>query len=483
MRWWWYLLYCPVLCGQSFLDEWTPARTTVLDTLTINNCPPELLWQWFGLTKEAVYAIVEYREYMGHIVDPIELIGLPGLTKQEILVLADVLPFSKDRPRKSKSQIIYSGSLRDVLRMKAKCLGNQGRMEWGWSKELSIDGKTHSHSKPTAFITSKQNGKVQSKWLIGRHTFRLGQGLVSGTNGFGSSLTREQFTSGLRGTLSSYGAIRNGFGATSRYKNTRLLISVDEANTCSGALEYCSPQGSIGLGQVNKVNTTYFKWQWQSQRWFGEFTSQEQALGWNWWRDDVLFEGYLHRKQERTNAAISLQWRDALGQWSLQLHEGRLKGNWKGSVLRYQCASSDEGTFRHRLTLPWEQRSIDVHYHNGTYGGSIRSSKTTKNWQLQSAVGWVKADSAPIWLAVPVATGFIGAQSIYDDFFGYHLKVNTGGWSASMSYDFTTPFRQGFTVQWRYTATLDELRPMVPKIGVAFFDYRRLAQRNWKVKR
>ena len=131
MRWWWYLLYCHVLCGQSFLDEWTPARTTVLDTLTINNCPPELLWQWFGLTKEAVYAIVEYREYMGHIVDPIELIGLSGLSKQEILALADVLPFSKDRPKKSKSQIIYSGSLRDVLRMKTKCLGNQGRMEWG----------------------------------------------------------------------------------------------------------------------------------------------------------------------------------------------------------------------------------------------------------------------------------------------------------------------------------------------------------------
>ena len=64
-----------------------------------------------------------------------------------------------------------------------------------------------------------------------------------------------------------------------------------------------------------------------------------------------------------------------------------------------------------------------------------------------------------------------------------HDVDQTGGWSASMSYDFTTPFAQGFTVQWRYAATLDELRPMVPKIGVAFFDHRRLAQRNWKVNR
>ena len=162
MKWWWYLFCCNVLSGQSFLEEWTPARTTVLDTLTVNNCPPEWLWQWFGLSKEAVYAIVEYREYMGHIIDPIELVGLPGLTKQEIKDLAEKLPFSLDRPKRNKSQLIFSGRLRNGLRMKTKFTGNQDRFEWGGLKEWNIKEGQCIQSKPVAFFGAKHNGAVKS---------------------------------------------------------------------------------------------------------------------------------------------------------------------------------------------------------------------------------------------------------------------------------------------------------------------------------
>lgn len=474
MRWWWYLFFCNVLCGQSFLEEWTPARTTVLDTLTVNNCPPEWLWQWFGLSKEAVYAIVEYREYMGHIIDPIELVGLPGLTKQGIQDLAEKLPFSRERPKRNKSQLIFSGSLRNGLRIKTKFTGNQGRFEWGGLKELSIKDGQYNPSEPVTFFGAKHNGVVKSKWLIGTHTLLLGEGLLSGSNGFGTSSTREQFAQGLRGTISTYGAVRKGFGASSQFENGQIYISFDEDAGVSGAIEYTGHQSTLGFGQVNGAVTAYFKSQWKSHRWFGEFTTQEQALGWNWWRDDLLFEGYLNRKEERLHSAISMQWRDAQGQWSLQLFEGRFKGNWQGEFLRYQCVASDEGTLRHRLTVPWEHRSVDLHFHDGTYGCSLRSTRRIRNWQLQSAVGWVHAETAPIWLAVPVATGFIGAKSVYDDFFGYHFKANAGKWSTSISYDFTEQFEEGFSLEWRYATALDQLRPMVPKIRIAFFNYRRM---------
>jgi hypothetical protein len=314
---------------------------------------------------------------------------------------------------------------------------------------------------------------VKSKWIIGRHTLLLGEGLLSGSNDFGSSSTREQFTQGLRGTISTYGANRNGFGASSRFNNGRVYISLNEEMEISGAFEYIGYQSTLGLGQVNGSGTAYFKRQWKSHRWFGEFTEQEQAVGWNWWRDDLLFESFLHRKEERIHSTISMQWRDARGQWSLQLFEDRFKGNWQGEFLRYQCVASDEGTLRHRLTVPWEHRSVDLHFHDGTYGGSIRSSKRIRNWQLQSSMGWVHADTAPIWLSVPVATGFIGAKSVYDDFFGYHFKVNTSRWSSSFSYDFTERFKEGFSLEWRYATSLGQLRPMVPKIRIAFFNYRR----------
>ena len=483
MRWWWYIFCCNVLCGQSFLEEWTPARTTVLDTLTVNNCPPEWLWQWFGLSKEAVYAIVEYREYMGHIIDPIELVGLPGLTKQEIRDLAEKLPFSRERPKRNKNQLIFSGSLRNGLQIKTKFTGNHGRFEWGGLKELSITDGKYNPSKPITFFGATHKGVVKSKWLIGAHTLLLGEGLLSGSNSFGSSGSRERFGQGLRGTISTYGAVRNGFGASSQFENGRVYISLDEGTGMGGALEYMGDECTLGIGQVNGTGTAYFKRQWKSHRWFGEFTIQEQALGWNWWRDDLLFEGYLHRKEERLYSAFSMQWRDARGKWSLQLFEGRFKGNWQGEFLRYQCVASDEGTLRHRLSLPWEHRAVDLHFHGGTYGGSIRSSKRIGDWQLQSAVGWVHAETAPVWLAVPVATGFIGAKSVYDDFFGYHFKANTGKWSTSISYDFTEQFEEGFSMEWRYATALDQLRPMVPKIRIAFFNYRRMQKGNWKFDR
>ena len=410
---------------------------------------------------------------MGHIIDPIELVGLPGLTKQVIRDLAEKLPFSRDRPKRHKSQLIFSGSLRNGLRMKTKCTGNQDRFEWGGLREFSIKNGHFNHSKPIAFFSAKHNGIVKSKWIIGRHTLLLGEGLLSGSNGFGSSSTREQFTQGLRGTISTYGANRNGFGASSRFNNGRVYISLNEEMEISGAVEYIGNQSTLGLGQVNGSGTAYFKRQWKSHRWFGEFTEQEQVVGWNWWRDDLLFESFLHRKEERIHSTISMQWRDARGQWSLQLFEDRFKGNWQGEFLRYQCVASDEGTLRHRLTVPWEHRSVDLHFHDGTYGGTIRSSKRIRNWQLQSSMGWVHADTAPIWLSVPVATGFIGAKSVYDDFFGYHFKVNTSRWSSSFSYDFTERFKEGFSVEWRYATSLGQLRPMVPKIRIAFFNYRR----------
>jgi hypothetical protein len=410
---------------------------------------------------------------MGHIIDPIELVGLPGLTKQEIRDLAEKLSFSRERPKRHKSQLIFSGSLRNGLRMKTKCTGNQDRFEWGGLREFSIKNGHFNHSKPIAFFSAKHNGVVKSKWIIGRHTLLLGEGLLSGSNDFGSSSTREQFTQGLRGTISTYGANRNGFGASSRFNNGRVYISLNKEMEISGAVEYIGNQSTLGLGQVNGSGTAYFKRQWKSHRWFGEFTEQEQAVGWNWWRDDLLFESFLHRKEERIHSTISMQWRDARGQWSLQLFEDRFKGNWQGEFLRYQCVASDEGTLRHRLTVPWEHRSVDLHFHDGTYGGSIRSSKRIRNWQLQSSMGWVHADTAPIWLSVPVATGFIGAKSVYDDFFGYHFKVNTSRWSSSFSYDFTERFKEGFSVEWRYATSLGQLRPMVPKIRIAFFNYRR----------
>ena len=357
--------------------------------------------------------------------------------------------------------------------MKTKCTGNQDRFEWGGLREFSIKNGHFNHSKPIAFFSAKHNGIVKSKWIIGRHTLLLGEGLLSGSNGFGSSSTREQFTQGLRGTISTYGANRNGFGASSRFNNGRVYISLNEEMEIRGAVEYIGNQSTLGLGQVNGSGTAYFKRQWKSHRWFGEFTEQEQAVGWNWWRDDLLFESFLHRKEERIHSTISMQWRDARGQWSLQLFEDRFKGNWQGEFLRYQCVASDEGTLRHRLTVPWEHRSVDLHFHDGTYGGTIRSSKRIRNWQLQSSMGWVHADTAPIWLSVPVATGFIGAKSVYDDFFGYHFKVNTSRWSSSFSYDFTERFKEGFSLEWRYATSLGQLRPMVPKIRIAFFNYRR----------
>ena len=88
-------------------------------------------------------------------------------------------------------------------------------------------------------------------------------------------------------------------------------MSFDEGVGINGAVEYRGGQSTLGLGLVNGTGTSYFKWQWKSQRWFGEFTVKEQALGWNWWRDDLLFEGYLHRKEQKTTTVVSMQWRDA----------------------------------------------------------------------------------------------------------------------------------------------------------------------------
>ena len=61
-----------------------------------------------------------------------------------------------------------------------------------------------------------------------------------------------------------------------------------------------------------------------------------------------------------------------------------------------------------------------------------------------------------------------------------HFKANTGRWSTSFSYDFTERLEEGFTMEWRYATTLDQLRPMAPKIRIAVFNYRRLQKRNWK---
>ncbi|MCH1407294.1 MAG: hypothetical protein L7U67_08450 [Schleiferiaceae bacterium] len=56
-------------------------------------------------------------------------------------------------------------------------------------------------------------------------------------------------------------------------------MSFDEGVGINGAVEYRGGQSTLGLGLVNGTGTSYFKWQWKSQRWFGEFTVKEQALG------------------------------------------------------------------------------------------------------------------------------------------------------------------------------------------------------------
>ena len=417
------LLFIPHLgFSQVPREALTEEALEVIDTSSLNNISAQHLWQIFGLPKDAIFHFISYRNTFGSIAHTSELYYIDGLDTLTVEYLLDMFPL-KRVVENSKGQVVSKSSL------------SNGNVRL--SNSLLLRHHQHRAALHTVLENFKPtyNGYISSstknsKWLIGDYSVHCGQGILLGRPGFPSPTTNEYFRFGLGGQtgVSSSGMYR---GVAWQHQN--------KGNTFLGALNQTSPLliwqknrsiYSYGVGLKGSEWTVFGKYYEGPLRVFSEVTREKQHVGGNLLYQDVLFEFNVLRTEEGLTTRKYLSWQDRLGRWHVIHNDGILRVQLQNKNLRIFVNEHRTGTiersYRWKLQLQRSKINYDLHWHQGTYGLSIRHSWLHGPAKYHLLFAAVDYRGSPVWLGIPAARGYLGAVAIHEDFSGIVAKVAIG---------------------------------------------------------
>jgi hypothetical protein len=434
------LLYSVALCAQVDESIYNSSYAFTMDTLTLNNCPAELLWSEFGLEKEAVFELVEYRSSVGQIKDPSELKGMVHLDSVTISRLLQALPLTLPARKKNKLSSL------STVQLGAKNSFSQrldGRVE---NIQFGVKCKPREKVPMHGFISQQYPTKFgEHIFLLGTHRVEVGQGILNAYESFPSPTSEEKFGRGIVG--SSAEGNRFGWAQSLHWRSCDLGWSHDRKGDL-WFVQQTLPAGNIGFASQEGQWTFYSKYYVGSLRLFGELGSQGSRLGLNFWSKDVLIEGNASCIANELSFWFYLSGRNSSGNWNLKWQPEKIKFSWSKGPFQYQLSqhpSKDLLNSTVRQKLRWDSGfgTLDLHWHAHTIGISFRSFQEWQSWRITQQWGMIQAEDNPVWVAVPLLTGSIGSKAIYSDFVGLHLKAQNAGFQLTGRLDFTKNLKDG----------------------------------------
>ena len=143
-----------------------------------------------------------------------------------------------------------------------------------------------------------------------------------------------------------------------------------------------------------------------------------------------MFELNVLRTKEGLTTRKYLSWQDRLGRWNVIHNDGVLRVQLQNKNLRIFVNEHSTGTiersYRWKLQLQRSKINYDLHWHQGTYGLSVRHSWLHGPAKYHLLFAAVDYRGSPVWLGIPAARGYLGAVAIYEDFSGIVAKVAIG---------------------------------------------------------
>lgn len=455
---------------EAQLDEalWSESFADALDTLSVNNCTPELLWAQFQFSKAQVFELVSYRTAMGGIEDPLELYALREWDSTAINLLFQLLPLKRPTTKAAQFRALQRFRATSTAqffeaRQQATNAHCSGALAVKLAFTMDAPAKTTRHGflwaqAPPPHFSSSHKYRLPT-WNLGFGDFRLsaGQGLNLSAPAFPSPSTAEIFSTGLRGVSSSYaaGAYR-GVATALKWRSWQSSMVLDTAGTLTGCL-YARPHwGTFGLTHRSAQQSAFATYHSEQMRAFGELTSQgDFDLGLNNVFNDLLVEFVVKGRSEQPVALeCYLSWRDSWGQWNVRRTRNRWflqwqRGPWTLTTSEHRAAEASHApTYRHKLRWQFQWGQMDLHYHAGSRGITYQWSGATQAYRYAVQASFIHANGHPVYISAPTASGGIPALGVYRSWAGLHLKAQWRQWQASMSTNFAqTP------VQWNVALT------------------------------
>ena len=440
------LLPTSALQAQWLEDEISPEFQDAIDTLSLNSITPILLWKLYLLPKDAVFNYFEYRSAFGGFVDHSELLDIQGLDSTTYLRLKQ-LPV--DPLRTSRNQFSLQSRFSHSTSATHLSLINQfssAPFSGALISKTSLTQLTPSTHLSGYLKTQHTLGKfpIQLTTHLGHFTLRAGQGLLLGGSGFPAPTTSEYFAHGIRGkTGTSASQVAGGCGAELQWNRHRISLATAPQLTQS-CYRFNTTRSEFGFAQNNRDFSAFFKRYQGPWRAYGELATAEQRVGFNYFLGDVLFEANAHRTSTSLWGEHFLSWRNAQGTWIVRSKKGAIRfqwtnGPWDIRLSEHLGAHPEPNTWRWRARYTTHWATLDLHYHSGTVGISMRQQREWGTWTWDWATAWVRGHGQPVWLAVPVSRGSIGALAVYDDFAGLVLRVRTPHLQCSMQWNAMEP--------------------------------------------
>ena len=446
-------LYLPT-CAQT--QQW---HETLRDTLTINNCPPTLLWQEYGLSKAAVFEVCAYRDAVGEILTYDELIPISSLDSTMLHPLIEQLPL--DRPTERRGGTSASSRLRPSsatpLQTNIQHPNGQWRASWHRDKGMQYGG----------FLQSRQQvGAVELNVLTGQFFLSAGQGLVLSAPTFGVPQSREFFGRGLRGTASAYGS-ESGWAVEAVSGSLTAALGRGEDGGL-GRAQWEGQKGYVGAAWRGDEASVYGKWYGGNWRYYGEWSREKQWIGVNGWMDDVLVEGNVEREGTQWVPNMLMSGRAVWGDWQWNWRAGQVSARWQKG--RWQVFVAKKEWMRTVVSYKNDGFKVQCYGHGGSRGLSVRKElvRGEHKWQWMWAAAEVR--QGPIWMTMPYMPGSIPSMALYDDFFGGAVGWRYKGMALMGSWNVGEAPEVVGSLRW----DLRELAPVLPKIRITLGHYFRM---------
>lgn len=459
-------------CAQNIsLDE------IQLDTLTLNNISPTLLWQAYGLDKNVVFEVCNYRDAMGGILSYDELEALPSITDPILSILKNNLPLRLETHPYNRS--LLQGRLRSfspeglILKLDNEWDGQRLMIRGNPLVPQELVG---SHELKWTFVG------VNAQLLMGQQTLSAGQGLLLSAPAFPSPASKEFFARGLRSSTSRLGS-QNGLGWSLSNKRWLVASSISQQQVTATAT-YESNVGLMGLAAKDSTISAFGKYYFKNWRVFAEAHHSEQVLGINFWENDVMTEWVAWRDDNGIKTGWLMSGRTMSGEWNFSWITGKFKGRLRHGPWMVQVAqhgdffTDDRPSFRTVVRFEDGAYRLEHHWHGNTM--AFLSRWEGKKKDLQWSLMWTACHygGKPIWLGTPYVPNSISSKAIYSDYFGIWAVVRKSGKYVSMEIDLSEFEQPGLKGQCGISLGLEELAPMFPKIRIALSHYLRARKRQ-----
>lgn len=395
--------YHGIESGQQAINFWSAP-------VSINSATATQLWEHTGLSQQAIFELITYREAVGRIVDPSELYLLPHWTDSIVQYLVETLPLDHTTPAWTKLKTLYSTN-------------NASHSIWSRlsSQNFTAQAKL-GKNQFTGHLTAKTGPLTL---VMGHHLWHLGGNLLSPVSQFGSRAF-ETFGLGPRGA--AFGG-SPGLAAHLQQQHGPYNLHLFAGNNAAGRVlggAVGTAQYTAGLSTMNERWNIHGKWTGDALRAYGEVLLEPNSptryqLGASTWYEDV----HMHMQTNGSDISFQLDAHLNWGSVAGGITEKRLWVSWQNSA--WEITGTRKGLdagapFRWKATWRSAERdglhSVAGYVHGSSYGWSIAGAAMGLKWV---AYGIKASSQQPLWRSSTSIPGSLGFRGVYSNATGLEI--------------------------------------------------------------